>query len=337
LYAIFGSFLASYLVGIGYLWWHANEHFRIAFDFSQLKKLIPIGLPLDVGGAADTLMNTAGSMVILLFLSTTELGYYGIGGTFIGLLMQFPSSLAWVLNPRLLERYGKTEDVRELWNHAVTPTVFVAYLLPILMAEAALAMAMVIRYLLPAYMPGVPAITILLFGNFFYALVYPTANLMVALNRQLAATVVRVGSALLNVAFIYAFLSIGLRLKGVALGTSCAYFVLGTTLTVLMMRYYFSSMKAIVRFLAGMYAPFGYMVALFIATGYLLPADATLGATKFVGVIALRGIVLAAAYAPILLHASRKPQFAELARQVAGSKLGSYLSWCSKRPTGSHR
>ncbi|MCL5958553.1 MAG: oligosaccharide flippase family protein [Chloroflexi bacterium] len=316
LYALFAAFLSGYVAACAYLLWQTRETFRVRFDFSEFKRLLPIGLPLDIGDVASTSLNTMGGIVILLFLSTTEMGYYGIGNTFISVVMQVPSSLAWVINPHLLERYGETGDVRDLWNYAVTPTMLLAYLLPILIAEAVIILPLLVRFLLPAYAPGVPAITILFFGNFFYAMLNPTGNFLIALNRQVATTLVRVISSMLGVGFLYGFLSMGLRLEGVALGTSSAFFVLGTSMVFMMLRYYYRSSLELGRFLIGLYAPYFYAVAVFVALQTAFPTRESEALITLTQAVAVKVVVMLVAYVPVLVYADHKANVLDIGRQI---------------------
>ena len=327
LYALFVAFPVSLVPGILYLVARTDEHFRLRFDVRQFISLLRIGLPLDAGGLADTLMQTVGGMVILIFLSTTEMGYYGIGATLIGLVLQVPNSLAWVTNPYLLERYGETDDLRALGSYSIKPTLLLACLMPLVIGGVVLALPLVIRYILPAYLPGLMAIRILLWGNFFYSMIFLATNFLVAIDRQVQLVLMRFGAAALNIALLYILLSLGLRLEGVALASALSFLALGSGIVAYMMRYYIKGALALAMFLAKAYMPFAYATLLMVA----LELGWRTGPSSFladVGATTLKLIAFCLLYTPVLYYGNRELGLAK----VFGESIKARLKIFRARP-----
>ena len=324
LYALFFAFPLSSIPGILYLVARTNERFRLRFDVSQFLSLLRIGLPLHFGeGLAGTLMQTVGGMVILIFLGTTEMGYYGIGGTLVGVVLQVPSALAWVTNPYLLERYGKTEDIRSMESYSAKPTLLLAYLMPLVIGGVVLALPLAIRHVLPAYLPGLKAIRILLWGNFFRSLGFLAGNFLVAMDRQLHLVLIRFGGVALNVTLLYVLLSLGLRLEGVALASALSFLALDSVLVAYMMRYYIKGAFALAMFLVKAYTPFAYATLLMVVLelGWRTRASSFLAD---VGATALKLIAFCLLYAPVLYYSNRELGWAEVFGESIKARLKTF-------------
>ncbi len=67
--------------------------------------LLQIGLPLYVYGASSIIMRNLDRIVVLRFLGTKELGYYGLSVNVLTLLMAIPDSLTYVSYPMLVKRF----------------------------------------------------------------------------------------------------------------------------------------------------------------------------------------------------------------------------------------
>src|SRR5262249_31542289 len=69
--------------------------------------LLQIGIPLYVFSASSIVMRNLDRIVVLRFLGTQALGYYGLSVNVLTLLMAIPDSLAYVSYPQLVKRYSE--------------------------------------------------------------------------------------------------------------------------------------------------------------------------------------------------------------------------------------
>lgn len=315
MYALFLAFPLSCVISVLYLFLRSDEHFGLRFDFRQLYRMARIGLPLDVGGFAITMMSTLDGIVILIFLSATQMGYYGVGTVFVGIALQVPNSLAWIISPYLIERYGKTDDIQTLATYWIKPTLLLACTMPLVIGIIALSMPLLIRHILPAYLPGIMPAHILLWGSFFYSMTFAAANFLLAVDRQVQFTLIMCGAAVLNIVLLYVILSFGLGIEGVALARALSYLVHGSVVLGYAMRYYIKGAFALTMFLVRAYMPVTYAILLVIVLEVMGHGDSSSLASDF-GATLVKVIGFCLLYSPVLYLSGRKLGLFDL---IAGS------------------
>jgi len=90
----------------------------------------------------------------------------------------------------------------------------------------------VVTLLLPKYLPGVPALNILLFGTLGLSLASIPSFYIMAIQKQVKLLPLALGAIVLEIALIGLFLHFGWKLQGVAAAVSIGYVVYGVGLLI---------------------------------------------------------------------------------------------------------
>lgn len=108
------------------------------------------------------------------------------------------------------------------------------------------------------------AIKIIIGGTFFYSLIHLPANFLIALRKQNKVIQIMVLCIILNVILNYVFISKGMGIEGVALGTAISYLFLGTILLGYAVKHLLRGTVSIIKFFTRLYMPFIYTIGIFI-------------------------------------------------------------------------
>ena len=199
-------------------------------DFREVWRLVRVGLPIMLVGLMYTLLTTADRWVITAFLDVQQLGYYSLAIMVLGVLSLVPMVVSQQMYPRMAEAWGRTKAVAEVRGWALKQVgAATAVTLP-LTALLYFAAPPLVRHFLPAYVPGIVALKIILLGPLFLALSGGFANLLNTLDKQVYYLYVQAAALGLNVFLNILFVRAGLGIAGVALGTSVTYGVYGLVL-----------------------------------------------------------------------------------------------------------
>jgi O-antigen/teichoic acid export membrane protein len=157
-------------------------------DWSLMRKLLPIGLPLAGIGALGFVLQSVDRLMVIHFFAPRDVGHYILG--------------------RVFEEY------------LVEPSLFVTYLVASLGGLVIICLVPFVRYVLPAYGPSVPVVAALLVGITCQGGVQGGAHILVALGRFRTIAVAQGVSLVLAFALIWFAVRSGWGLVGVAAGAS---------------------------------------------------------------------------------------------------------------------
>lgn len=197
---------------------------RPRFYISHLKRLLRIGIPLEVAAYGGKVFNTLDSLLVTLWLGTGSLAYYSVGAGLFLQLSEIPSKVGTVLMPKIMQTFGKSDDLS-----AVKTEVFrflvgnVTVVVPFICASGFWGGEWLIRIILPRFLPAIPVIHILVFGLFFIPQ-RPILNLLFVIKEQLLRyiVIVLIGICILFGAIKGATLT-GRQLDQIAYGTLGGY------------------------------------------------------------------------------------------------------------------
>lgn len=275
LYALYISILFAYMAVIVYILSSAGHHFRLRMELQALQHLLKIGLPLVLVDLTSIALLTVDKLMILKFLNVTELGYYGIGNLVINFILYIPIAIQFVTYPYLLEQYGRAQEVTHLGQYLIPPTVFLSFFLPFLIGIILIFIHLPIKYFLSNFLPGLTAIKIIIGGAFFYSLIHLPSNFLIALRKQNKVIQIQVLCIILNVILNYIFISTGMGIKGVALGTVISYFLVGTILLGYAIKHLLKNMISVFKFFTRIYLPFAYTIGIFILLNIFVVKEIT--------------------------------------------------------------
>jgi O-antigen/teichoic acid export membrane protein len=194
------------------------------------RRLLARGFPIFLFMASSLVLKSIDRLVILKFLGTEALGYYSIGLMGVSMLLYLPDSLSYVLYPRMLSKFAATGDASATAREMMRPLATVAWLMPLIVGVSVFFVREIVLLVLPKYLPGVPALSILLFGTLGLALASMPSFYIMAIQKQVRLLPLALGAIVLDLALIGLFLRLGWNLEGVAAGVSIGYAVYGVGL-----------------------------------------------------------------------------------------------------------
>ncbi|MBD3296001.1 MAG: oligosaccharide flippase family protein, partial [Candidatus Omnitrophica bacterium] len=204
-------------------WTGTELELRFAPDI--LKKMIYIGVPMMGVGFLYTTFINIDRMMLAKMVSVKSLGYYTIALMASTQLETMPKFFNIVIFPHMQEKFGASGNLDSSKNLIFKSIYFTSRFLPLVLGAIIFFISMIVNLVLPQFIPGLPAMRILLFGFFFVVLTQIFPSVIYTVDRQLTLIPLYVFSIAANISFNYMFIKMGLGIEGVALGTSIAYFL----------------------------------------------------------------------------------------------------------------
>jgi O-antigen/teichoic acid export membrane protein len=184
------------------------------------RQLLLRGFPIVLFLAASTVLRSIDRIMILKFLSVEALGYYSIGLMGVSMLLYLPESIAYVLYPRLIARYAENGDAARTARDMVRPLAAVAWLMPLVIGFCVFWVRELVILLLPQYVPGVRALSTLLFGALGLSLAIVPSFYLMAIRRQMQLVPLALFAIVVDIVLILVFLRAGAKIDGVALAVT---------------------------------------------------------------------------------------------------------------------
>jgi PST family polysaccharide transporter len=312
----------------GLLWgWVAGCFVAFAFVMLRGRKVIPwtpspavesldllqVGIPLYVFTANALVMRNLDRIVVLRFLGTQSLGYYGLSVNVLTLLMAVPDSLSYVSYPQLVRRFseagGDPAAIRDRVDRLVRG---VAVGLPLAAGLCALWASDVVHAVLPRYDACITPLRVLAFGATGLSMSAFASIALMTVGRR----VILVPSAVFLSALSAGLQLLSLRwnggLTGIAAAAAGAYLVSGAVLLSLAaagMGYAFGRGLALI---ARCLAPTGIAVLLTWGLArWLLHEQVPLTLARF-GVLCGASLALVAVYLLLVIPFARGVGFRAL-------------------------
>lgn len=226
------GWLAGCLVAFLFLAWR-GRHVLPLWPAPAVESLdlLQVGLPLYLFTASSIVMRNLDRIVVLRFLGTQQLGYYGLAVNVLTLLMAIPDSFTYVSYPILVRRFteagGHAGAIRDRVERLVRG---VSIGLPLAAGLCALAARDVIHAVLPRYDACVDPLRVLAFGATGLSLSAFASIVLMTVGRR----IILVPSAVFLTAMSGGLQILSLRmnggLTGVAAASTVAYLVSGGVL-----------------------------------------------------------------------------------------------------------
>ena len=262
--------------------------FRWRIERRRLRELIHFGLPMMLQGQLWVLFLAIDNLIVAGFLSVTELGYYALACSATTYVMLLPKGVGGALGPRMAERYGATQDAGWVGSYGAEVQRVLGYvLIPLLVGAAFYLMPVLIRHALPAFLPAIPVLRIVVAGSFFISLTTIPIKVLLTSGYRWSVTVITLVALGFNALVNYiavAVLHDGL--KGAAVAVAISYFGAFAAMTTFA-EARTRSVRSAVRTLIAIILAFAYLSAamwtiemLFGASAPGLVPDALLGLLK---------------------------------------------------------
>jgi O-antigen/teichoic acid export membrane protein len=199
--------------------------FRWQLDWERWRELTRFGLPITLNGQLWSLFLVVDNLIVAGFLSVRQLGYYALACSTTTYIMYVPKSIGSALAPRMSERFGKTSSAQSIGSYSSDSQQLLAFLLlPVMIGAAFFGMPVLIRHALPAFVPAVPVIRIVVAGSFFISLTtMPTKVMLTAGYRWSVAGLTLAALAINTVANVVAVPILHRGLTGAAVAVAFSY------------------------------------------------------------------------------------------------------------------
>lgn len=297
-FSIYGQYAAFVVALVGVLaYLHRAVRREVAaqvhptLDWDATRHLLRVGFPLQISNLVFIVQTTVDSLLAARLLGLTALGYYSLAVTVKAYVYQTPNAFSVVMFPRFQEKFAASRDnPAALREYVEKPMLGFAFLvLPVLIGATWQVVPFLVRHVLPAFLPAVPVIKILLVGTFFASLWHMPLQFLIAVNKLWHGVVIATLNAALVISGVLVATAWHANVEAVALGTSVAYglALLGTTAYV---ERHFRSMPGVMGFLMEIVAAAAVLFAALAVADRLIPDAPSLGPDSVR--VLLRGAVL---------------------------------------------
>jgi O-antigen/teichoic acid export membrane protein len=178
--------MAVSYVAVAALAWHLSEwRFHLALRWGDLRRLFRRGVPVLGVTFLFRLISSLDKILVTHFYGIAGLGIYGLAKRAGGLAGGAAESIRWVTLPAFLEDVGRRADPEVQRARVLTLLEGMCFVLPPLLATAALLCHLPLEWFLPKYVAAAGPARVLLLGAGFLALAGVPRSLLVALDREL--------------------------------------------------------------------------------------------------------------------------------------------------------
>ena len=305
----------------GLLWgWVAGCFVSWAFVMYRGRKVIPlapspgiesldllqVGIPLYVFTASSLVMRNLDRIVVLRFLGTQSLGYYGLSVNVLALLMAVPDSLTYVSYPQLVRRFSEARgDPTAIRDQVDRLVRVVAVGLPLAAGLCAIWARDVVHTLLPRYDACVSPLRVLAFGATGLSLSAFASIVLMTVGRR----IILVPAAVFLTALSGGLQLLSLRwnggLTGIAAAAATAYILSGAVLLSLAAVGVGFAFGRTLALIARSLTPTGIAVLLTWGVGGLMLATPAPLDLNRVGLLLGASLVLATAYLLLVVPFAR--------------------------------
>jgi lipopolysaccharide exporter len=137
--------------------------FRLIFRGGRFWEMLKIGLPFVALNLVYFLWRASDRTLVAKFMDFRTLGIYSFAVSCVQLLLTFVTDFNSVLQPFMYERISKNSNAQGIFPLIRKPTIFYAYLTPIVICFFWVLYPPVLKVIMPDYMDSVPVFRILLF------------------------------------------------------------------------------------------------------------------------------------------------------------------------------
>jgi len=198
---------------------------RAAWDRATASRLVAIGGPILLAGAASSLLRSLDKVMILAYMpdGATALGIYSAALLVAGQLLGLGNMAASVVGPRYGRRYGETQDEAAVAQLAADASGWIAVAMSGLAAISLTAGVPLLARLIPDYAAGLEPLGLLVPGILAMTLSLPGSQSLVAVGRQKTALWCVLIAIALAAGANHFVLTAGYGLTGVAAATSGSF------------------------------------------------------------------------------------------------------------------
>ena len=309
----FPGYLLAYVLAnvFHFVYWRlvARDHdttaFHLRWHWPTLRRLLEVGVPMQVGGVVTTLFRSLDQVLLVGRMGPAALGLYSIGVSVNTFVYSVPNAVSIVTFPNFQERYGQTGSRSALRDLIVIPVQAMAFVvLPAAVGGAYLLLPPLVRHVLPQFVAGIAAAQILLMGTFALSLNHMPGQFLITVDRQIPGIILAAVSTGLLAAGCWLALDRGLGIVGVAAATAVAYGFSAASLLVAALAMA-GSLRSALALVGQCAASLAWTWGAVLLALRLVPAD-TSSAWRDFGAAAAAGIVFLVLIAPLIAFFQRR-------------------------------
>ena len=289
---------------------------RVVLDRRASVQLARIGLPMLGVSLADVFLRTADNIVVGWMLGTQALGYYSLAWQLAGYLYNVPGAAALVIMPKILRSYSEGGS-QALRRSIIDMTSAFAILMPPLCGIAAIAGPILVRLILPRYVPAIGALQVFMISIVFLATPQALRTVLIAKNREIELIIWQTLGGLLIGGSVALLIRQGAGLTQLALAGAVGLFLASLAITWRGLQALELGSREILRYLLGLGAPLAYCAGLLWLLKTVLPRWLGLFSPLQSDIAALPIFIVLAA--PLLWVAERQTRIISKLRARGGA------------------
>lgn len=200
-----------------------HESIRISINGRILSDLLKIGIPLLIYNLGYYILSTIDRLMIIKYLSKTDLGYYTFANQIVQATLVFVSSFIFLYYPRVIKLFNTNVEgslnKEEIFSLIKKFTKVIELISVLLITVGLIGINPFVNILLPQYKPAISIYGVLSIG-LLIAKFSNLANIYIVSNKKQTYLLLLQGiSIVLAISLNYLFLWFGLGLLGVAFAT----------------------------------------------------------------------------------------------------------------------
>lgn len=170
------------IVKMKFLTSYAPYKIKSKFNWSELKRLAKISIPLQIPAALDAyVLSPSMSFFVLVMLGKYELGIYGMALTFLTILTTFSVSINQIFITKSTLQQGKHDSIAKAFSYIMRPTIYASIFMAVVIVVFVYSLDIFFIYYAPKYIDSVPVLSILAFEVLFKVLCAPFVIMTTAL------------------------------------------------------------------------------------------------------------------------------------------------------------
>jgi len=218
-----------------------------------------IGFPIMILSSIFFLMRNVDKFIVISMLGKTMAGYYGLAAFISSMVSYISYSISTVLLPRMMYKYGKTGEAKDIEMYFIKPMIILTGFIPIILGIIYINIDIVVKLFLPQYLPSITVLHILIISLFFSTIWGIPTNLLIALNKQKMFMVITAVVLLFIIILDIVIIKMGFGMNGIAVATTLMFLIASVIANSLALSFLKDKVNQIWHQLGMFYLPFVYV------------------------------------------------------------------------------
>lgn len=233
---------------------------KLTFKSERFWPTLKMGFPFMALTIVYYVWQASDRTLVAGFMGMRMLGVYSFAVSCVSLILLFSEDINNVLQPFIYERLSGEKNKNEILPMIRKPTVFYAYLTPVVILFSWVLYPLILKFILPEYLDSVWVFRILLF-QFYLVNINTAVNYLIRsseVNKQSWLAIIYIVAGVVSYLAILMFWRLGLGMEGAALGIVLANFVAVIMSFSIAHTHYLEDLKISVRYYILILAPVAY-------------------------------------------------------------------------------